>query len=81
MSFQKPVIGFNAGAVSEWLKDGDNGFLLEPRDVEGLAEKINLLWSNLDLTKKLGQRGKEFIVKHTDSANYIQKLERLFDTI
>ncbi len=81
MMFEKPVIGFNAGAVSEWLKDNENGFLLEPRDVHGLAEKINFLWSNLDLTKKLGQRGKEFIVKHNDSANYIQKLEQLFDTI
>ena len=81
MMFEKPVLGFNAGAVPEWLKDGENGFLLEPRDIKGLAEKMDLLWNDLDLTKKLGQRGKEFIIKHTDSENYIQKLERLFDTM
>ena len=81
MMFGKPAIGFNAGAVSEWLKDGENGFLLEPRDTVGLAEKMDLLWNDLDLTKRLGQTGKKFIEKHTDSANYIQKLERLFGTI
>lgn len=81
MMFEKPVIGFRAGAVPEWLKDGENGFLLEPRDIEGLAEKINLLWNDLDLTKQLGRAGKIFIQSYTDSLNYIQKLERLFDTI
>lgn len=81
MMFGKPVIGFNAGAVPEWLKDGENGFLVEPRGVEGLAEKMELLWNDFDLTKRLGQTGKEFIEKRTDSANYIQKLERLFDAI
>jgi hypothetical protein len=37
------------------------------------------LWNNLELTKKLGQRGKEFVVSYTESENYIRKLEHLFD--
>jgi glycosyltransferase involved in cell wall biosynthesis len=81
MLFEKPVVGFRVGAVPEWLKDNENGFLVEPRDVNGLAEKISRLWNDLELTKKLGQKGKEFIIRHTDSENYIQKLEELFDTI
>ncbi len=81
MIFEKPVIGFNIGAVPEWLKDGKNGFLVEPRDVESLAEKIELLWGDQGLIEHLGRAGKIFIEKHTDSVNYIQKLERLFDTI
>lgn len=81
MMFEKPVIGFSVGAVTEWLKDGENGSLVEPRDVEGLAEKMSRLWDDSDLARELGQRGKEFIVRHTDSANYIRKLERLFDTM
>ena len=81
MMFEKPVIGFNAGAVSEWLKDGENGFLLKPRDIGGLAEKMNLLWNDLELTKQLGRAGKAFIEKHTNSRNYVQKLEQLFDKI
>lgn len=81
MMFQKPAIGFNAGAVPEWLKDGENGFLVGPGDAESLAEKMSCLWNDLELTKRLGQAGKVFIEKHTDSKNYIQKLEQLFDTI
>jgi len=79
--FEKPVIGFNVGAVSEWLKNGENGFLLEPRDVNGLVEKINWLWNDLELTKKLGRQGRSFIQKYADSENYLQKLEELFDKI
>lgn len=78
MMFEKPVIGFNAGAVPEWLKDGENGFLVEPRDVEGLVGKITLLWDNAELTRKLGQSAQKFIKNLTNPEAYLSQLENIY---
>ena len=40
-----------------FVRDMENGFLVEPKDAEGLAQKINLLLENEPLRKKMGERG------------------------
>lgn len=37
---ETPVVGFNSGGLGELVKDGVNGFLVEPFDVRELAERI-----------------------------------------
>lgn len=36
----KPVVGFDVGGVSTWLKDDETGFLVEPKNVEDLTKRI-----------------------------------------
>ena len=36
-----PVVGSNSGGIPDIVKDGYNGYLVEEKDVDGLAEKIN----------------------------------------
>lgn len=38
-----PVIGSNSGGIPSIVKDGENGFLVEEKDVNGIADKINRL--------------------------------------
>lgn len=46
MSSGLPVIGSNSGGIPSIVKNEENGFLVEEKDVNGLAEKINLLISD-----------------------------------
>ncbi len=43
MMHGKPVVGFNVGGVSTWLKDGITGFLIERGDIESMARKVEML--------------------------------------
>lgn len=78
MAHGKPVVGFNVGAVSEWLKDGKNGFLLETKDIKGLAEKINLLAQNRNLAKSLGKNGRYFVAQEMNKEKYMGNLLRIY---
>jgi glycosyltransferase involved in cell wall biosynthesis len=49
MGFGLPAIGTTLGAASEVIDDGVTGFLIQPGDAHGLAEKLHLLSERRDL--------------------------------
>jgi trehalose synthase len=57
----KPVVASNVGGIPGQIEDGKNGFLLEPNDMEGFAERIAYLLKNPDEGQKLGQGAKEMV--------------------
>ena len=61
--FKLPVIGARSGGVRIAIDDGKSGFLIEPRDVRSLIEKIILLYDNKQLRKELGQYGHDRVIK------------------
>ena len=60
---QRPVVASNVGGISLQIQDGENGFLVEPRDIDGFAERIVEILKNPGLAKKLGDNGKETVRK------------------
>jgi glycosyltransferase involved in cell wall biosynthesis len=57
-----PVIGVNAWALPEYINE-KNGFVLEPGDFKGIAEKILYLFEHPEQRKSLGQGGLDFVQK------------------
>ena len=60
-----PVIGGNVGGTAELIKDGENGFLVNPGDIETLGEKIRLLLVNLNLRRLLIKNGYYTVQKYS----------------
>ncbi len=58
-----PVVSSSIMGVPYVIEDGVNGFLLDPEDVEGFAEKIILLMKNENLRQKMGQKGREIALR------------------
>jgi len=54
-----PVVASNVGGIPYQIDDGQNGFLVEPRDNEGFAERIIHILKNPDEARAVGQKGKE----------------------
>ncbi len=54
-----PVVASRVGGIPYQIDDGQDGFLVEPRDTEGFAERIIHLLQHPDEARAVGQAGKE----------------------
>jgi len=59
LSTGKPVVTVNVGEISDYIKDGENGYLVEPGDVEAMAEKLSMIFGDYDRAAAVGIKGKE----------------------
>jgi glycosyltransferase involved in cell wall biosynthesis len=75
----KPVIASNIGGIPEIVKDGYNGLLFEPGNVNDLSEKINKLWNNPLLCKKLGVNARKYVEKYYNPEDHYNKLMRIYN--
>ncbi len=77
MSFGLPVVAFNVGGVSDWLKHGENGFLVDLGDYESFFYFCDKLSSDEKLAKKLGINAKNFVMENFAFENYISDWENI----
>jgi glycosyltransferase involved in cell wall biosynthesis len=55
--YKKPTLVSSAAGISELIKQGENGFLFSPDNLDDLADKISSLLSDQDLARSLGKNG------------------------
>ena len=67
----KPVVASNVGGIPLQIINGKNGFLLEPNDIEGFAEKIIYLLENKDIAEKMGKEGRNIVKEKFLITRYI----------
>jgi trehalose synthase len=58
---EKPVVGSDVGGISLQIKDGENGFLLDPFDEKGFADRILQLLQDTELSKRFGKKSKKTV--------------------
>lgn len=63
MACSKPIIATNVGGNPFMIKHGKNGFLVEAKDSEGIANYMKVLHENCSLRKNLGKFGRDFMEK------------------
>ncbi|KXB08735.1 hypothetical protein AKJ56_00495 [candidate division MSBL1 archaeon SCGC-AAA382N08] len=59
-----PVVGSRVGGIAKQIKDGENGYLVDPKDYDEAAKKVMDLLSDEHLRKKMGQNGRGNIKKN-----------------
>jgi glycosyltransferase involved in cell wall biosynthesis len=68
MAHGRPVIAFDAGGSACDVSDGENGFVLAPLDVAGLAARLERLLTEPALVERMGRAALQYI-----RANYHPK--------
>lgn len=56
----RPIITSNSVGCKETVIDGYNGFLIQPKDVDALTEKLDLLLSDKELRVKMGKNSRKY---------------------
>ena len=59
----RPVVASNIGGIPAQIEDGKSGYLLEPKDYQGFADRIVHLLNNPKEAKELGQNARENVRK------------------
>jgi len=76
-----PVVAFDAGGIRDWLRDGENGFLVPWMETDLYAEKIDTLLADKQLARTMGARGYARFERDYDFDDYITRLEELFSRV
>lgn len=66
MALGKPVIAADTEDCRGPVRNGENGFLVPPRDSKALAERISVLFQDRDLRKRFGARSLEIMRQEFD---------------
>jgi glycosyltransferase involved in cell wall biosynthesis len=73
-----PVVAARAGALPELVRDGKNGYLVEPGDWRSTARALELLLADDARRVEMGRRSREMGLRHGLEAS-ITQYERLLD--
>ncbi|MGB3863715.1 MAG: glycosyltransferase [Candidatus Aminicenantaceae bacterium] len=80
---ETPVVASRVGGIPEQVIDGKTGFLVDPQDIKGCADKVTTLIKDKKLSAKMGKDAKEFvkqkflITRHLD--DYLNLLIDVFN--
>ena len=75
-----PIVASNLGGIPDIVKNGENGLLIEPGNVQNLADELIYLLNNVDMRKKLGDNGRK-LVENFSWDKIAMKTEQLYRDI
>jgi len=77
MAIGKPVVASNVGGIIEVMKDGRNGLLVKPDNVDALAKAVISLLHDSELKTRISREAIES-VKHFYYRNVSKRLSDLY---
>ncbi len=81
MAAKKPVVAYDVGGISQWLVDGETGYLVPPKDEEALSARIQELLENQVRAERMGQRGYERFQEHFTVREQAQNLLGVYEHV
>ncbi len=77
MSCSRPVVAFDTGGISEWLKNAKNGLLAKSGDVKDLATKIDELASDENKMRVMGANGLEMVGREYSEESFLNSFTKM----
>jgi glycosyltransferase involved in cell wall biosynthesis len=81
MAFRIPVVASDIQGINEIIKDNQNGMLFQVGDVEGLAQKLNILCANQKLRDNLGENALLTIKSDYSKNNNLKRIHRIIQSL
>lgn len=76
-----PVITTRVGCIEDMVRDGINGYLVEPRNPMMLASKLGTLYRQPDLRLEMGRQSRKTFEKGFSSDEMMRRLEAVFEDV
>ncbi len=76
-----PVISSRVGGIPDFVREGENGFLVDPGDREGLAAALTKILSDQSLRKRIAETNRELALKSYDIDKCAAKIEIVYQAL
>src|SRR5580765_6667442 len=76
-----PVVATRVGGVPDVVRDGVDGFLVEPGDVEAAADRLAALARDPELRERLGTAARKDIRERYSVARLVDDVDRLYRSL
>ena len=80
MAAGKPVVASRVGGIPDLVKQGHNGLLVQPRDVNGIAIAIERLLSNRQMMVDMGKTGRAMAQSYSVE-EMVEKTDALYSSL
>lgn len=81
MACGTPVVGFDIGGISEYVKPGITGWLARPENAADLGVQMNKLITDADSRKLMGQRCHQMMQQDFDIVKQSRKYQNLYGSL
>jgi glycosyltransferase involved in cell wall biosynthesis len=78
MAASKPVVVSNKSGASEIIQSGQNGIVVEEPNPKNMAAQIDLLISNPELRRKIGENAYKYTQENLSWEIYAKNMEFVF---
>jgi glycosyltransferase involved in cell wall biosynthesis len=73
MASKKPIIASNVDGIPTYIKDGYNGLLFEPGNINELSEKMSLILQDKNYASRLAENAKEYVLSNLSEEVYVNR--------
>jgi glycosyltransferase involved in cell wall biosynthesis len=77
----RPVVATRVGGVPDVVRDGEDGYLVEAGDVDGLAERLAALAADPALRERMGDAGRTRVIPRYAVARLVDEVDRLYRSL
>jgi glycosyltransferase involved in cell wall biosynthesis len=81
MAMELPVVTTDAGGTRELVGDGQTGYIVPQRDVDGLVQAIMRLMHDGSLRQRMGRAGREQVESEFSFKQRLQRIEALYTAV
>jgi MoaA/NifB/PqqE/SkfB family radical SAM enzyme len=81
MSCSKPVVAYDVGGISSWLKDNYNGYLVNRGDITGLAQRVDALLKNQKIAANFGINGRKLFEEKFSKKMHFNRLLSTYESV
>ncbi|HEY1890287.1 MAG TPA: glycosyltransferase [Steroidobacteraceae bacterium] len=81
MAEARPVVASVLGAPPEIIEDGVDGYLVDPKDIGAMTDRITMLLADSALATNMGIRGHKKVLANYDPTIAAQRFARLYGDV
>src|SRR5579875_340379 len=81
MAAGRALIMSRVGGMTELILEGQNGLLVEPNDIPGLAQAIECLALDWDMAAKMGAKGRALVDEKYSLSKHMETLRALYHRV
>jgi glycosyltransferase involved in cell wall biosynthesis len=77
----RPVVATRVGGVPDVVVDGEDGYHVEPGDIDSLAERLHALAGDPERRRTMGEHGRARVLSRYAVSRLIDDVDRLYRSL